>query len=792
MAATAQVQTSSTHVRLTTRTLAIDVDLASGAVAVSSGRWRPLIAGYACAELSDGEEFSSAGAGWEVLGKPRAVRDAHGQGRTVTLATPSRRGLRLLLELAVYDIHPFALARAGLENAGDVAVSVQSLTPLAGSLDLQSPVAGWRIYRHGWQSWTPTLSLSAAQQDIDAQPPVHAPAPSPARRGSFASDDVAAIYDPDAGRSLLLGFISARRDWPQILVDAGRRHVRALSHADGRRVAPGETLFSERASIDVDADANAALERYADALAREMDARVPPATPSGWCSWYYYYTDVTEADVLHNLRRLQERRDELPLDYVQIDDGYQADIGDWATANDKFPRGMAPLAADIHAAGFKAGIWLAPFLVGERSRLYADHPAWVVRDEVGQPLVASRNWNQTVYALDCTHPEAERWLYETFREVTHDWGYDYVKIDFLYGAAVTGIRHDRGASRIEAYRRGLGTIRRAVGERFVLGCGALMAASVGLVDGQRIGPDVAPWWRWGRPTTPPRRAGSPRAGGEPSAENAIRNVLTRSWMHGRLWANDPDCLLVRQERSKLTRFEGQSLATAIALSGGMVLSSDDLTQLSQQRLDIVSSLLPPLAPLASSAAVPIDLMTQSMPAEFALDVRRGFEEWRLTGCLNWSGRRATHTLSLPPGRWHVFEFWERRYLGAHGGEIKLAAIPSHGVRLLALRRERRVPQLLATSFHFSMGGREVDSAAWHSRRRTLTLHLRPVAKKRGEAYVHVPPSYRFLRAEGGDVQPKRERGSRVIVLSLELRKPVTLVLHFVRTKRPAGKGKTDR
>ena len=47
-------------------------------------------------------------------------------------------------------------------------------------------------------------------------------------------------------------------------------------------------------------------------------------------------------------------------------------------------------------------------------------------------------------------------------------------------------------------------------------------------------------------------------------------------MHGRLWANDPDCLLVRTDRTKLTLDETRTLASAIGLSGGMMLSSDDL------------------------------------------------------------------------------------------------------------------------------------------------------------------------------------------------------------------------
>jgi alpha-galactosidase len=87
-----------------------------------------------------------------------------------------------------------------------------------------------------------------------------------------------------------------------------------------------------------------------------MGARVPETTPSGWCSWYYFYQQVTEDDIVRNLRFLEAHRRELPIDTVQIDDGYQADVGDWLTVNDKFPRGMGWLASEIKRAGYTPGI----------------------------------------------------------------------------------------------------------------------------------------------------------------------------------------------------------------------------------------------------------------------------------------------------------------------------------------------------------------------------------------------------------------------------------------------------
>ena len=785
MRASATAETSSDRLWLAGPGLQLECSLAEGTLSVSDAAtgWRPLPCAFAAVELEDGRIVSTAGRPWSPERAPERFEDVHGRGVRATLASRTQ-ALRLRLELSLYDERPVGLFRLGLEHDGPAPLAVRRLTPLAamravgGGLALSAPPPRWRFFRHGWQSWTPSLSLSAAQQDIDVRPPKLAPAAVPRGRGAFASEEVAALLDPTSGGSLLLGFVSAHRQWTQVRLAAGQRSLEASAFAGGAPLAPGETLWSERLLLDLSAGGPAAFGRYAEALGREMGARVPSEPPAGWCSWYYYFQGVTEEDVLKNLRFLQERQDTLPLTHVQIDDGYQANIGDWTTANEKFPHGMAWLAQEIRGAGFRPGLWLAPLLVGATSQLFAQHPDWVVRDDRDQPVLAEQGWGQPCYGLDCTHPQAEAWLRELFGQVADGWGYDYVKIDFLYGGAVAGRRHDPRAGRIEAYRRGLQAIRQGVGERFVLGCGALMGPSVGLVDGQRIGPDVMPWWRWARAADPPREPGRPRAGGEPSLENALRNTLTRSWMHGRLWANDPDCLLARHTRTKLTLPEVQSLATAIALTGGMVLVSDDLTQLSRDRLELVSLLLPPLG----QAAVARDLLVESMPSHVELAVVRPFETWRLLARFNWLRRRRSLSVALPPGRWQVFELWERRSYGEREGALTLPDVPAHGVRLLALRQPRPHPQLLATTFHFSMGGRELADAAFDAGGGELRLALQPVARKRGELYVLEREGYRFAEARlDGERLPLWRQDGAVLVFRCSVETPSTLAVRFGRS-----------
>jgi alpha-galactosidase len=89
----------------------------------------------------------------------------------------------------------------------------------------------------------------------------------------------------------------------------------------------------------------------------------------------------------------------------------------------------------------------------------------------------------------------------------------------------------------------------------------------------RIGPDVAPWWS-------PRPRGQPGYGDTgPATLNAWRNTLARSFLHRRFWLNDPDCLMLRAERTELGPASTLAWALAVGASGGMAIVSDDLSLL---------------------------------------------------------------------------------------------------------------------------------------------------------------------------------------------------------------------
>jgi alpha-galactosidase len=302
-----------------------------------------------------------------------------------------------------------------------------------------------------------------------------------------------------------------------------------------------------------------ALADWAEGLGDRLVTKPIRRAPTIWCSWYHYFTEVTAADIDENIQAIDDAA--LPLDVIQIDDGYQAEIGDWLTLSDRFSD-LRVLVERIRATGRRAGIWVAPFLVGARSQLMRDHPGWVLSGPDG-PVSAGRNWDQEVFGLDLTHPEVREHLTTLFTTLS-DIGFDFFKLDFLYAGALDARRWN-DASPVSAYREGLDVIRAAVGtSSYLLGCGAPILPSIGKVDAMRVSPDTAPHFE-------PHDVGDLCA---PAGRSSIVTGRGRAWQHGRWWVNDPDCLLTGRRVE-----QREVLAAHVERYGGLLGVSDRMADL---------------------------------------------------------------------------------------------------------------------------------------------------------------------------------------------------------------------
>ena len=473
----------------------------------------------------------------------------------------------------------------------DVPVQVRSVALVYAVIGAGGPV---RMFRNGYQSWTPS---SVAVLGVDVDPSVRADFPflqavhhadqRRARPGELRSEWVTVLADGwgPADTAVLLGFDGGDRHDGTLRLHRGDEdiEVRAEAFLGDATLAPGTVRPLHTVMIaDGAADgASALLEAWADRAGRVGGARTGSPFQVGWCSWYQYFHDVTEADIATNLALA----DRWPFDVFQVDDGYQGAIGDWLDTNDRFPSDLDALASAIAVTGRTPGLWLAPFLVAPDSEVARRHPDWIARHVVdGADAGPLRTWwnppwgggeDGFMYGLDTTRPEVADHL-EAVAAAVVEAGFPYLKLDFTFSPSVDGGYADPSCTPAERVRAGFAAIRRGAGDdAFLLGCGVPLSNVVGLVDASRIGPDVAPVWS----LDPADEMVPGYLGIQPATAHAFTNTLTRSFMHRRLWLNDPDCLMLRTEDTGLSAAAARTWARAVGVSGGMALVSDDLSLL---------------------------------------------------------------------------------------------------------------------------------------------------------------------------------------------------------------------
>jgi len=261
------------------------------------------------------------------------------------------------------------------------------------------------------------------------------------------------------------------------------------------------------------------------------------------------------------------------------------------------------MAESIARHGRRPGLWLAPFLVAPDSRTALEHPEWLARGFDGEPLVNMFNppWgggrDGFMYGLDTTRDDVREHL-RSLAATLVAMGYEYLKLDFTFSPSFDGVWADPSYTPAQRVRAGFDAIRAGAGDDvFLLGCGVPLSNSVGVVDGNRIGADVAPAWSLGE--VQPFLAGYD--GTQPATRHAWAATAIRSFLHRRVWLNDPDCVMLRTRETALTPTAARTWARAVGVSGGMVLVSDDLSLLDAEARVVLDEAVE-LSRLADDAA----------------------------------------------------------------------------------------------------------------------------------------------------------------------------------------------
>ena len=451
-------------------------------------------------------------------------------------------------------------------------------------------------------------------------------------------------------------------------------------------VPPEGDLSSEALVFSLDSDYHHQLETYGALIRKMHHARVSAPALLGWWSWTAFYFGLSEGAALTNAAWEAEYLKPFGYDVFHIDEGYQYARGEYGTPDTRvFPNGLGPMEYKIRGLGLVPGIWTAPFEVSERSWVYQNHPEWLVKNAQGKPIHAGYvvDEKDKLYMLDTTHPDAQRYLHETYRKLVNEWGVHYIKLDFMDDSAIEGFYYKPHTPALEAQRIGLQVIRDAVGDDVYLDKdGSAMLNPVGYVDFGRLSQDTGHSFD--------------------ASREAVDGIAARYYMNRNFFVADPDAFSVSTQRitdqtwhegkAPLTLDEAKVAISLAAVTGGMFEIGDNLPSLQDapnrvallQNRDLINMVK------LGNASVPLDLMTypedEIHPSVFFL---KESKRQKILTVFNWTEKRRTKTITLSDlgldakGQYTVTDVFDHKQIEAPSGSVSLQQAP-HSVHVLKI------------------------------------------------------------------------------------------------------------
>jgi hypothetical protein len=278
----------------------------------------------------------------------------------------------------------------------------------------------------------------------------------------------------------------------------------------------------------------------------------------------------------------------------------------------------------------------------EDEGLYNAHKNWFLHDENGNAKLGT--WFGT-YVADFSNPEFQRYLYEAYRKMTLEWGYDYFKLDGENDTRDIWAHNrerafDPTLDADTAFRRTLTLLREAMSSRpgvFFSACGPVYPTeSIGIVQSGRLGGDNM-WFN------------NPRAQGETPSFWGVRTVLAGLrqgyYTHNIAWYGDPDAIMVRPP---LSLEEARTWATIQGLTGQLLLFGDDMTTLPEERRDLLKKTLP------VADVTPMELYPAATDRHiWMLHVARPWGSWAVAGLFNWDSDGKELVLGNDPNVYEI-------------------------------------------------------------------------------------------------------------------------------------------
>ena len=261
-----------------------------------------------------------------------------GSGKAIVIEEASGN----LNRIAIFDSLPFAMLQRTLVNKNTNQASINKDFMIEGRVELGVPVDQLKA-----------MSTAGLK-------PVTEPS---------AGYVYMTIGDPKSYRGIIVGWLTAERGCGIVFSDykEGKPTIRARLDYGDLRIAAGTSAKTEILLIGYADDVRKGLETYGEALARQLNVKLPPP-PTVYCTWYHDVLasrgtkPVNAETVAANTDFIAERLKPYGFDVIQIDDMWQSGLDTpggesgvngpaknftKVNPNGPFPKGMKP-TADYH------------------------------------------------------------------------------------------------------------------------------------------------------------------------------------------------------------------------------------------------------------------------------------------------------------------------------------------------------------------------------------------------------------------------------------------------------------
>ena len=669
------------------------------------------------------------------------------------------KGIRLNTYLHCFPDEPHIVLKVGIENLRRAPVALDSVTLLGISTNRGAVHLGGELSEYHLFINTPAFLGGGIQRLYPGFQLSESDASRPCQSGI--------LHDTDSRRALVFGFLTTEKWWPQFQIghhvtgkeSPGINRWCLYHQCERHRCKKGEEVTSESVYLNFADGAEAAYRHYTELVAAQNGAQT---TNQFFGGWHLLDSEAAGSEVeaanayLEQTERLAESplfRPQYPggITYLQID-AAEADVEE--------------VVPHIHAKGFKAAIRVNPFSVARNSELLRKHPDSCLQRRRTSSRAMKR---EDVALLDVSHPKAQAHIRQQLQQFIAEWGCELIQVDFsAYTTVLTSPHnvtwHDKALTSVQLYRLAVQVLKEAVAEATAACQTEVLLEGRNLVAAPCIGSFAL---NCPMPSVGAQGADTVNWHRQIGTKHRVSQSALHYSEHNTLWNHVFGELRVDEPRPIN---EAIVEITAAAFSGGAVFCADSLVTLKPHRAELLAKLFP----LLGTAAKPVALYDEPFPRIWSLsgpatenvvidnvddapgeqtfshqktDTNALQHKKTLVAVFNWKDHEddadfELGALGLSASKdYLVHDFWMRQYLGTVSRSVTLLNIPSRSVKLLCLREEQDVPQLLATDMHWTQGSVEILSAGWDSKSESYLIVCRPPRQAEGTCFIHVPEDY---------------------------------------------------